>query len=310
MICKVCNNSEGNKYIIAKDAITKDNFTYLNCGNCGLLQLDEIPNNPSKYYGNNYYSFSNSGKGLIGGLKAARDTYELIGKGFIGRLVHYFMHNNTLLSLKYLNLKKSDRILDVGSGNGKEIKLLHKFGFNRSIGIDPFINEDIYENDVLIVKKAEIYDAAGEFDIITLHHSFEHMDKPLIVLQKLNGLLSDKGRLMIRIPVADSYTFKKYGSYWVQLDAPRHFYLHTRKSMLLLGNKAGFKKIDILYDSQAFQFWASDVNKSGVSIHTLSTSKMVVQKIKSFFKGYHKLAEKLNNEQAGDQAIFILCKHS
>jgi 2-polyprenyl-3-methyl-5-hydroxy-6-metoxy-1,4-benzoquinol methylase len=73
-----------------------------------------------------------------------------------------------------------------------------------------------------------------------LHHSFEHMDNPCGVLKQIDKLLNPDGELLIRIPVSDSFAWRKYGVDWFQLDAPRHFFLHTTKSIALLAKNSGF----------------------------------------------------------------------
>jgi len=50
------------------------------------------------------------------------------------------------------------------------------------------------------------------------------MPNPRNVFEKISGLLSDEGTLLIRIPVMDCFAWKEYGVNWFQLDAPRHFF--------------------------------------------------------------------------------------
>jgi SAM-dependent methyltransferase len=295
--------------IKAKDVFTKNEFLYSKCSGCGTLRLTDVPPNVSEYYANNYYSLNNVGaKSLIGRLKSARDNYMITRKGLTGRALSTLMPNETLAALGHLNLKKTDRILDIGCGTGKEIRLLRKLGFKNAIGVDPFITQDVFDEEGVVVKKATLENVEGKFDVITLHHSFEHMDEPENVLRLLSEILDENGTVMIRIPLADSYAYKKYGSDWVQLDAPRHTFLHTKKSLKILSERTGFRKMQVVYDSRAFQFWASEVNKKGVSIHTVSTYRSLLYKAGSFFKRHTALAERCNKNQSGDQAMFLLKK--
>lgn len=147
----------------------------------------------------------------------------------------------------------SSRILDIGCGVGTLLVRLKEFGFSDLIGIDPFISADIiYPNGVKIWKK-DIYGCIGQqYDCIMLHHSFEHMTEPENVFSKLKDMLSDKGRILIRIPLCDSYAWRKYGTDWWQLDAPRHFYLHTVKSISLLSAEFGLQIENIYYNSHEY----------------------------------------------------------
>ena len=40
----------------------KDEFDYFECGNCGCLQIEQIPDDLSKYYPENYWQFE---EGLV-----------------------------------------------------------------------------------------------------------------------------------------------------------------------------------------------------------------------------------------------------
>ena len=60
-ICKVCGNIAGNKLHAVKEMQLglRKMFTYMECGNCGCMQLVDIPEDLGKYYPNEgYYSFN------------------------------------------------------------------------------------------------------------------------------------------------------------------------------------------------------------------------------------------------------------
>lgn len=59
---------------------------------------------------------------------------------------------------------------------------------------------------------------------------------------------------MIRIPVSDGKAWEIYGTHWVQLDAPRHFFIHSVKSMKLLAEQTVFKVSTIIFDSAGSSF--------------------------------------------------------
>jgi SAM-dependent methyltransferase len=76
----------------------------------------------------------------------------------------------------------------------------------------------------------DFFDITETFDFIMFHHSFEHMDAPEKVFQHIYKLLNKGSYALIRIPVADSSSFKKYGANWVNLDPPRHFFYTLPKA--------------------------------------------------------------------------------
>src|SRR5256885_2327700 len=71
----------------------------------------------------------------------------------------------------------------------------------------------------------------GSWNMVMFNHSFEHLPEPVQVLRRVARLLSPDGVCVIRIPVAGSYAWRRYREDWVQLDAPRHLFLHTTASL-------------------------------------------------------------------------------
>src|SRR6478672_2268218 len=59
--CKVCGNTVNNQLHEIKEMQLglRELFTYMECSNCGCMQLLDIPGNLGKYYPNEgYYSFN------------------------------------------------------------------------------------------------------------------------------------------------------------------------------------------------------------------------------------------------------------
>src|SRR5436309_15357247 len=54
--CKICHITEDNRLHYAREMTfgLRDQFTYLECGRCGCLQILEIPKDMAKYYGQGY----------------------------------------------------------------------------------------------------------------------------------------------------------------------------------------------------------------------------------------------------------------
>ena len=138
-----------------------------------------------------------------------------------------------------------------------------------------------------------------------LNHSFEHMPDPLRQLTYLEKLLSDGGICMVRVPVASSYAWRHYGVDWVQLDAPRHLYLHTPMSMGILAEKSGLEVFDIRYDSTYFQFTGSEMYARNISLSEAENMPSE-QFSRRAVRRYQHMAEKLNAKGLGDQAAFYL----
>ena len=202
--------------------------------------------------------------------------------------------------LRGLNLTFNARILDVGSGAGNFVLRLLRDGFRRVMGVDYFVPVDVYRSGQLIVRKAQIYDLTDTHDVIVFNNLFEHMDDQREVLRKTYELLSKDGYLILLIPLCDSFACRNYGKNWVQWDAPRHFYLHTQKSINLLCRQNGFKLLKVIYNSSRFQFEGSEVYLRGMTLQAVDNRKSLLGKRKQFTKA----AEFLNSINDGDSACF------
>jgi len=189
---------------------------------------------------------------------------------------------------------------------------LNKAGLKNLIGIDLYIKREIINNDIKVYKKS-IYDLPNnqKFDLIMFNHSFEHIYEQLQTISKVYNLLSEGGACLIRMPIKTDYIWNQYGIHWVQIDAPRHFFVHTPKSFELLVEKSDLFTKEIVYDSTEFQFWGSEQYKENISLN--EKDSYLIKPDKSIFKDeqiqeYRKMAKELNKNGQGDQVAFILKK--
>lgn len=311
--CRICDNSDNNKNVIATERMygMGGEFNYIECSKCGCLQIEVVPTDMSKYYPiDSYYSYEKS-KGIF------EDKVRLTIKYF---LIKYKLHcpkkiknffSNTLIGQVYkfidifqdLGISYNSKILDVGCGNGKLLLALHHSGFNNITGIDPFISSSInYENGVSI-DKLYLKDVVESYDLVMLNHSFEHMENQLESMKNIHRILKKLGYALIGVPLASSFAYEHYGAEWVQLDAPRHFYLHTSASMSLIARKAGFQVVDIVFDSTSLQFTGSEKYRNGLTLEDKTRLFTSVE-----LRSFKDKAKELNKKSQGDQAYFVLFK--
>lgn len=318
--CKICGNNENNKTHIAKERMFgfEGEFEYLECSNCGCIQLLNIPEDLGKYYPNDqYYSYESSKKftdnaGIAGTIRKIQSDYLLFGKPKIaGSLLTIGYHSYPYFDwLKKVHANYQTSILDVGCGGGELLFRMHRNGFKNLTGTDPFNAKEIRTNGVTIYNK-DVFALNDTYDFIMINHAFEHMDKPLDVLKKLYTLLKPNSYLLIRIPVSNAYCWKEYGTYWAPLDAPRHLYIHSEKSMKILSDEAGFEIKDIVHDGTAFQFWGSeqykkDINLKAPNSYDVDKSKSIFNK--SQIREYKRRIKELNKQHLGGEAQFYLYK--
>lgn len=317
MICKICGNSENNKEFKIKEMMFgfRDEFTYFECSKCGCLQIAKIPENMGKYYPSNYYSFKNVDKSrnfLKQIFKAKRDKYALFKKDFVGKIISKKYPNMLFDMISRIEINYNSKIMDVGCGTGNFLYSLNKIGFKNLVGVDPYLRESIKEGDVEIYNKSirKLPDNQ-KYDFIIFNHSFEHISDQLQTLIKVYKLLSEGGVCLLRMPIKTEYIWDQYGINWVQIDVPRHFFLHTIKSFKLLIGKVDLVIRDMIFDSTEFQFWGSEQYKKNIPL--LAENSYSKNPDKSIFtkkeiEEFKKRAKELNIRKQGDQAAFFLTK--
>jgi 2-polyprenyl-3-methyl-5-hydroxy-6-metoxy-1,4-benzoquinol methylase len=102
-------------------------------------------------------------------------------------------------------VQTDSRILEVGSGSGSLLLAFAELGFSHLLGVDQYIERSVtYPSGVTILKQS-LEGIRGNFDLIMLHHVFEHMPDSRTVLQTLTNLLTPEGCILIRTPVSDSF---------------------------------------------------------------------------------------------------------
>jgi SAM-dependent methyltransferase len=320
--CQICGNASGNCLHRAREMMLglRDEFEYVECAACGTLQIKAIPD-LSRYYPRDYYSFSESvepnlptnWKRRLAARYAA--AYLVSGRGFVGKKIEekrdwIKREFPAFLQRVNLNFNHRSRILDFGCGTGKLLNRLRYFGFSNLIGADAFIETDIFYPNGVKIYKRPLEQLEPFFDFIMLHHSFEHLPHPLDALREIHRLLRADRFCLIRLPVA-SFAWEKYNINWVQLDPPRHLFLFTERSLRLTAEKAGFVVERVIYDSESFQFWASEQYARDISMDDprsyrgdIAASIFTAEQLED----WEKQTRILNAAGRGDQVCFYLRK--
>lgn len=334
MICRICTNPENNRaYQIGEMMFGfRDQFTYFECSSCGCLQIAEAPKDIGKYYPPDYHPFEQraSDNFIKRFAVVQRDRYVLYNGGFIGKLLYTMPRVERLLLGSYRSRRYSgefdaifkaiskagvspeSRILDVGCGSGRVLHALRNLGFRNLVGVDPYTSEEERHEHVRIFRKT-IYGLSNsqKFDLIIFNHSFEHIPDQLQTLLKVSDILRENGVCLIRMPLKTEHIWNLYGVHWVQIDAPRHFFIHTMKSFGHLVTEAGLLIRDVNFDSTSFQFWGSEQYKGDIPLEAENSyqknpgnSIFTPRRIGEF----EKMAKELNMTSQGDQATFYVTK--
>ena len=257
--CQICESQTGYPHV-AKEMMpgTGHEFLYWECEECGCLSLIAIPDHLEWYYPPTYYSLVEREP------KFTRKIRDFIYLSRLSFLVNWRQRTD-LDVIRHVKLTKKMRLLDVGCGAGSLLSDLRELGYNAH-GVDPFVPSDLRDRFGVRVFCRSLANIDGKYDVILFRHSLEHM--PIDMLGVAAEHLAEGGVCVVCIPVL-GWAWKSYNTYWAQLDAPRHFFLHTRKSFAMLANKSGFQIEQVVYDSTEFQFWASESYQQGIPLHQI-----------------------------------------
>jgi SAM-dependent methyltransferase len=309
--CSICGNMAGNQQHVAREMMfgLRNEFRYLECGACRCVQLVDVPADLSKYYPPSYYSFASLGglRGVINRRRALQAHGERSVSGWLAEQLlgpYYAME-----AIRRAQIPLTASILDVGCGSGSLIRDMKRLGYEHVFGVDPYIAKDLCYDDGVTVVKRTLAEMTGAFDIVMLHHAFEHMPEPANALTEMRRLLRPNGRIQIRIPIADSDAWRRYGVNWMHLDAPRHLFLHTPASMRQLAAQAGLLVTKVIFEGNASQFIGSEQYQRDIP---LADPRSVYSGGARRWVGWWKArrlqarAEELNRAGQGDWGCFDL----
>lgn len=284
-------------------------FEYWTCSSCDSVQISNIPENLGSYYPDDYYSMNAEGSGKTAKEKVRASLVNLVlrlhfmGGGFL-RPVLPSPKRGDLLALMVAGATKRQKILDVGCGsNPLLLNLLSKIGFSDLTGADPFIAEGQTLRNGVKLHKKDISEVDGVFDLIVLNHSIEHVVEPQRDLIELARKMKSEGRAVVRLPTPSSEAFLVYRENWVQLDAPRHLNLPSRRAMQDMIHNAGLRIVSNYDDSTDLQFYGSELYKQNVPLtHKDAQENFTNEQMQKFLSE----ACRLNAQDRGDQVTYIL----
>lgn len=309
LACAICGNRRDNQIHVAREMMfgSREEFRYLECGNCRCLHLIDMPKDMSKYYPENYYSLAPGG-GLVAVIEGRWAAYAHGKASLTGWLVDQLLGPHpTMTAIRRAGIPLEARVLDVGCGAGWLIRDMKRFGYENVSGIDPYINSDLRGKDGVVVLKRSLKDMTGEFDMIMLHHSFEHIADQAGALKEIRRLLSPRGRVLIRVPIADSFAWRHYGVNWIHLDAPRHCFLHSPRSLRLLAEQCGMRVAKLTYEGNASQFIGSEQYAKDIALVDQRKGG-ILGRLQDLWRvqRYRARAEDLNRNAEGDWGCFEL----
>ncbi|MER3430553.1 MAG: class I SAM-dependent methyltransferase [Blastocatellia bacterium] len=317
--CRICGNASNLEFYQAREMMfgTRAVFQYAECHSCAVLQIVEIPD-LAVHYPVNYYSLSGAYAPVIDEKVsrriAAREIGRFLfgGRKFPGKLLAHLKPQIAEHFPRWLfplrdRIDFNSRILDFGCGRGRLLRELQIFGFRNLVGADRFIEKEIISRGLTIIRR-DLAELEPAFDLIMLHHSFEHLPNPRSALSEMRRLLGYEAKVLIRMPLLN-FAWEKYRTDWVQLDAPRHLFIFSEEGFRRLALREGFQVENVIFDSTGFQFYGSEQYRldiagneprafRGVGENSIFSQEQIDE--------WEQEAAKLNSEGRGDQACFYL----
>jgi 2-polyprenyl-3-methyl-5-hydroxy-6-metoxy-1,4-benzoquinol methylase len=244
--CFLCGKSDYKYWSTSTDVeyySTADDYEYYECQNCKLLQISPVPvDKLYAIYPSNYYSFVANKKTVVDNIK------EWMDKNLFKKLLR--------------DLKGNIKVLDVGGGSGWLLNVIKsitdRVAFTQVVDLDKNAEQLAKQNGhEYFCGKIEDFETDQKFDLILMLNLIEHVEDPLVIMQKIEKLLTDQGILLIKTPNYDSLdarVFKRWGG----LHCPRHWVLFNKESFNKLAEKANLKIKSLSY-TQGAPFWTVSV---------------------------------------------------
>lgn len=259
MKCPVCQSKKNSFIFFAYDILYKmvnDKFSIRHCHHCKALFISPFPSQKEteKYYPSSYYSYDvNESVGFFENLKKKiiKSKMENDFPLTLIEKVLVFIFQGKFSGIP-LYRRESGKFLDIGCGNGKNLKVLKKYGWDAyGIELDKRAVEYARRQGLQVenssIEEADFY--GTKFDCIRIWHVFEHLTDPQTAIQKIRELLSDDGEILMAVPNAQSVACAIFGKYWYGLDVPRHVVSYSPRTLRYLAEKNGLEITEIRYAS-------------------------------------------------------------
>lgn len=250
--CAVCGGQSWHETGQARDyeyATCSNLWTFRACGHCGHVQMDPLPAPETLrvIYPDNYYSYQME-KSIHPIARWAKHRLDRAKFAWITRGMH----------------ARVASYLDVGCGDGRYLQMMI------GQGADPARTHGVELDEAAVkaaralglnVLQSRIEDArgleSGSYDLITMFHVIEHVERPDEVIARLRSLLRVGGILALETPNFDCADARRSGArYWGGYHAPRHWHVFTSASLQQLLCAHGFQIQRTRYQTgHAFLLW-------------------------------------------------------
>lgn len=236
MNCQYCKSN-------VSESLVKQGFKFQRCLKCNSLMFDS---NIEALYNETYYSFVHETYKLnlvekLSVLLPLPFIFQSIFGAYLrGGLGPWFGRN------------RKNAILDYGAGNGRMLRSLSKYLTARKTSpmlffYDPFAT--LVHSSRLTLEQLK---DGRKFDLILLSHVLEHFDNVESEVLFIHKVLSENGKLVVRVPIVNSFWLGVMGEKWCQLDPPFHKTIPSISGLKTLFLRNNFEIVSVIYDGTDF----------------------------------------------------------
>jgi ubiquinone/menaquinone biosynthesis C-methylase UbiE len=177
-----------------------------------------------------------------------RATYDALARSYDRRWSRY-IDVSLAKMMDALDLKGSERILDVACGTGElERRLFARWPGLHITGVDlsPKMLAEAEAKHIagdvrwLEGDASRLPVAGGQFDAVICANSFHYFRQPLVCLHEFRRMLAAGGKLFI-VDWCDDYLMCRLCSVWLRLTDPAFFCTYTLRACQDMLREAGFE---------------------------------------------------------------------
>lgn len=338
--CPLCNERRRNTlYKGLKDLLfgAPGEWTLNQCTGCGLVYLDPRPamNDMDKAYTASY-SHRKSAKpsnGLTLPEQLMSKVKSVIMLDYLTNSYGYkanpslwkrmitfpftaspYLREQAAYSVMKLPFTPGGRLLDIGCGVGKFIELMSDMGWKaEGLDTDPVVVQNC-KGRGLSVREGTLEKQGypdNYFDAITLKHVVEHVYDPVCLLKECHRILKPGGKLVLMTPNLESLGHKKFKQFWIGLDAPRHLFLFTAKTLSQAIQRAGLKLIHLSSTGRISEFnWLVSYHLKKYNKNVYFSKPDLLGRVMAKIYDKNVRLQILWDKMAGEELMFIVTKDS
>jgi 2-polyprenyl-3-methyl-5-hydroxy-6-metoxy-1,4-benzoquinol methylase len=213
--------------------LDKDGFPIVRCSECRLVyvdaerQADEIQNT----YGREYFT-----GGVFHDYIGERDERVASGRA---------------LCAVVRRAQPGGRLLDVGCAAGFFLEAARPFFQVTGVELSPFASEYARRETGLDVRTGDIADVeleAGQFDVVTLWNTIEHVGDPVSVIAHVRRAIARDGLLVLTTGDVCGPLARRDLNKWGLMTPPEHLFFFDPSTITRLLAGAGFEVRRIVHD--------------------------------------------------------------